>query len=75
MKTVSRILPFEIKKGVVDSYSAPNATVTLKGDTTSITLVNKSGEVLSAGNRVLVCAMKGDLGNSFVWIRFENNIT
>ena len=73
--TIAKALPFELRKGVVSSYSAPNATITLKGDTTSITIVNKSGEVLSNGDRVWVCAMRGDLGNSFVWIRFEPNIT
>lgn len=52
--------------GTVVSYSAPNAVVTIAGNTTNITIPNKTNQSLVGGDKVVVVTLSGDLTNSFV---------
>lgn len=76
MNVFNKMMPFKLYLAEVDSTSADYATVTLTSDSVSLTnIVNKTGETLSANDRVWVCAVEKNLGNAFIWVRLENNIT
>lgn len=69
-KTIRMIFKLEnvtvMKLATVNSVSAPNATVTVDGDSTSITIPNKTNQTLSIGNRVVVVLLNGDYTNAFI---------
>lgn len=70
VKTIKQIFKSEkvplMKQATVNSVSAPNATVTIDGDTTSITIPNKTNQTLTIGNRVIVVLLNGDYTNAFI---------
>jgi len=59
--------------GNVVSVAADNkkASVTIVGYTTEFTLLNKTGETLYAGDRILIEAISGNLSNGIITVRFE----
>ena len=74
-KEIDNNSPFTAYLGIVDSVSTDYADVVITGDTTPISnIVNKTGETLVVGDRVWVWAIGGNLGNSIIAFRLENDI-
>lgn len=69
-KTIRMILKLEnvtvMKLATVNSVSAPNAIVTIDGDSTQITIPNKTKQTLFNGDRVIVVLLNGDYTNAFI---------
>lgn len=75
-KEIENNMPFKAYLGTVDSIFAGKINVLLVGDSTPITgIVNKTGESLTIGDRVWVWAIGGNLGNSIVAFRLEDDVT